>query len=547
MLRRLLFLPVFVMVITSCQSDKISVDLIVQNAVIYTADSAFSIHAAMAVKEGKILEVGDNLLINNKYETDSVLDVKGKAIYPGFIDAHCHFYGLALNSRYADLSGATSFGQVLDILTKQQEQKPSDWISGRGWDQNKWPGHQFPDNKKLNDLFPETPVVLVRVDGHAVLVNDAAIALSGITIDSIVNKKEAFIERGKFTGIFLESLADRFRNLIPEPTIQELTELVNISANQCYSVGLTMVADAGLDAGIIDFYDNLQSDGQLQMAIYAMLNPNEENFKRFLRKGIYVRPKLSVRSLKLYADGALGSRGACLLRPYSDSPGEHGILTITPEDLGRYCVMAYDNGYQVNTHAIGDSAVRTVLRVYSDYLLPGNNLRWRVEHAQVVHPDDFKLFGEFAIVPSVQATHATSDMGWARSRLGDSRIRNAYAYKTLMQQNGWIPNGTDFPIENISPLLTFYASVSRKDLKGKPATGFQKENGLTRQEALRSITKWAAKSCFEENRRGSIEPGMNADFVVIDRDIMQVPEKEIPKAKVIMTVIDGKAVYTSTK
>jgi hypothetical protein len=535
------------MVITSCQSDKISVDLIVQNAVIYTADSAFSIHAAMAIKEGKILEVGDNLLINDKYKTDSVLDVKGKAIYPGFIDAHCHFYGLALNSRYADLSGATSFGQVLDILSKQQEQKPSNWISGRGWDQNKWPGHQFPDNEKLNELFPDIPVVLVRVDGHAVLVNNAAIALSGITIDSIANKKEAFIERGNFTGIFLESMADRFRNLIPEPSKQELTELINTTANQCYSVGLTMVADAGLDAGIIDFYDNLQSDGQLQMAIYAMLNPNEENFKRFLRKGIYVRPKLSVRSLKLYADGALGSRGACLLKPYSDSPGEYGILTITPEDLGRYCVMAYDNGYQVNTHAIGDSAVRTVLKVYSNYLLPGNNLRWRVEHAQVVHPDDFKLFGEFAIIPSVQATHATSDMGWARSRLGDSRIRNAYAYKTLMQQNGWIPNGTDFPIEDISPLLTFYASVARKDLKGRPVAGFQKENALTRQEALRSITKWAARSCFEENRRGSIEPGMNADFVLIDRDIMQVPENEIPKAKVLMTVIDGKAVYESKK
>ncbi len=547
MLRRLLFLSILIMVTSSCHTDRLSVDLIVQNAVIYTADSAFSIHAAMAIAKGKILEVGDNALISSKYDSDSVLDAGGKAIYPGFIDAHCHFYGLSLNSRYADLTGATSFEQVLDILTEQQAQKPSVWIAGRGWDQNKWAHSEFPDNKRLNELFPQIPVVLVRVDGHAVLVNDAAIALAGITVDSIVNKKEAYIERGKFTGIFLESMADRFRNLIPEPVGQELYELVNASANQCYAFGLTMVADAGLDARIIDFYDSLQSEDQLHIAIYAMLNPNEENFKRFLRKGIYVKPKLIVRSLKLYADGALGSRGACLLKPYSDSPGEFGILTITPEDLGRYCVLAYDNGYQVNTHAIGDSAVRTVLKVYSDYLLPGNNLRWRIEHSQVVHPDDFKLFGEFAIIPSIQATHATSDMEWAPKRLGNYRIRNAYAYKTLMKQNGWLPNGTDFPIENISPLLTFYASVSRKDVKGRPASGFQKENALTRQEALRSITKWAAKSCFEENRRGSIEPGMNADFVVIDRDIMQVPEKEIPKAKVIMTVIDGKAVYTSTK
>ncbi|MFH1119732.1 MAG: amidohydrolase family protein [Bacteroidota bacterium] len=257
------------------------------------------------------------------------------------------------------------------------------------------------------------------------------------------------------------------------------------------------------------------------------------------------KPRLIVRSVKLYADGALGSRGACLIKPYSDSPGDFGILTITPEELGRYCVMAYDNGYQVNTHAIGDSAIRTVLKVYSDYLLPDNDLRWRIEHAQVVHPEDFSLFGEFEIIPSIQATHATSDMNWAKKRLGDYRIRNAYAYKSLMDQNGWIANGTDFPIEDISPLLTFYASVARKDTRGKPARGFQKENALTRQEALRSITYWAAKACFEEDRRGSIEPGKNADFVFTDRDIMQIPESEIPHTKVLRTVINGKTIFLS--
>ena len=543
MLRRLLILQFIIMTLTSCRTDKISADLIIQNALIYTADSAFSIHAAMAISKGKILEVGDNDVIINKYEADSLLDAEGKAIYPGFIDAHSHFYGFSLLSRYADLSEANSFDQVLEILIKHNENKQSNWITGRGWDQNRWPGHQFPDNKKLNELFPEIPVVLIRIDGHAVLANEAAIALSGLTTDSIVNVKEAVIERGNFTGIFLESLADRFRNLIPEPAGEELFELVDTAAMQCFAVGLTMVTDAGLDARIIDFYDSLQSEDKLQMAVYAMLNPNEANIQRFLKKGIVRKPKLIVRSVKLYADGALGSRGACLLKPYSDSPGNYGILTITSEDLGRYCVLAYDNNYQVITHAIGDSAVRTVLNVYSDYLLPDNDLRWRIEHAQVVHPEDFKLFGEFKIIPSIQSTHATSDMGWARQRLGDHRIRNAYAYKKLMDQNGWIPNGTDFPIENISPLLTFYAAVARKDLHGKPAGGFQKENALTRQEAMRSITMWAAKACFEEDRRGSLEPGKNADFVIMDRDIMQIPEKEIPQAKVLRTVIDGKTVY----
>ncbi len=544
MLRRLPLLPVILMILTSCHGDRASVDLIIQNAVIYTADSSFSIQSAMAISDGKIVEVGDNVLINEKYHADSVLDAEGKFIYPGFVDAHCHFYGYSLLSRYADLSKASSFDNVLEILEEHQQNTQSAWITGRGWDQNKWPDQQFPDNKKLNKLFPDTPVVLVRVDGHAVIVNEAAIILSGLTIDSIANKKEAVIENSKFTGVFLESLADRFRNLIPEPAGQELFTLISTAAADCYAVGLTMVADAGLDARIIDYIDSLQSEDQLQMAVYAMLNPNEENFERFMRKGVVKKPKLIIRSIKLYADGALGSRGACMLKPYSDSPGNYGILTITPEDLGRYCVMAYDNGYQVNTHAIGDSAVRTVLNTYSNYLLPGNDLRWRIEHAQVVHPDDFKLFGEFAIIPSIQGTHATSDMGWARQRLGDHRIRNAYAYKTLMNQNQWIPNGTDFPIENISPILTFYASVARKDIKGKPAAGFQKENALTRQEALRSITLWAAKSCFEEDRRGSIEAGKNADLVFTDRDIMNVPEKEIPRTKVLRTIIDGKSVYS---
>ncbi|MCO5266165.1 MAG: amidohydrolase [Lentimicrobium sp.] len=543
MLRHILSLPVLIMLLTSCHGDKNSADLIVQNAIIYTADSVFSIQSAMAISDGKVIAIGDNAYINSKYYADSVYDAGGKAIYPGLIDAHCHFYGYALLSRYIDLSEAGSFDKILELLTENQSKTKSDWIAGRGWDQNKWSNKQFPDNKQLNVLFPQTPVVLIRVDGHAVLVNDAAIALSGLTMDSIANKKEAIVENGRFTGMFMESLAEKFRNLIPGPSDDDLKAYISDAAQKCYAVGLTMVADAGLDASTIQLYDKMQSDDELDMCVYAMLNPTEENFDQYLKEGIVRKKSLIVRSIKLYADGALGSRGACLINPYKDAPNEYGILTITPEELGRYCVMAYDNGYQVNTHAIGDSAVRTVLNVYSNYLLPHNDLRWRIEHAQVVHPDDFRLFGEFSIIPSVQATHATSDMRWAKYRLGDHRIRNAYAYKKLMDQNGWIPNGTDFPIENISPVFTFYAAVSRKELGGYPTGGFQKENALTRQEALRSITYWAAKSCFEEDRRGSLEPGKNADFVVMDRDIMQVSEREIPQAQVLRTVISGKTVY----
>lgn len=542
MIKRLVFTLLTITVLGACNRDRSVADLIIKNAVIYTADSGFAIYTAMAVNNGKIQDVGDDRFILENYKSDSIIDLSGKPVYPGFVDAHCHFYGYAQTKQFADLSEAGSFHQMLEKVKEHHTTHPGLWIVGRGWDQNKW-NSGFPVNDELNRLYPDNPVVLVRVDGHAVLVNEAAIKISGLTPDSISDKKMALMRNGKFTGVFLESYADLFRNLVPSPEGDQLTDLLMQAAEDCHSEGLTMVADAGLDAGVIDHMDEIQDDGKLKMAVYAMLNPTEENFERFMSRGVLVKPKLIVRSVKLYADGALGSRGACLLEPYTDDPKNSGILTITADELGRNCVMAYDNGYQINTHAIGDAAVRMVLDVYSNYLLPGNDLRWRVEHAQIVHKNDFAKFGEFAIIPSIQATHATSDMNWAGHRLGPKRVKNAYAYRKLMLQNGWIPNGTDFPIEGISPVKTFYASVARKNINGYPAKGFQKENALTREEALLSITYWAAKACFEENRRGSLEPGKNADFVILDKDIMVVREREISRAMVLRTYIDGEAVY----
>ncbi|MBV2246392.1 MAG: amidohydrolase [Lentimicrobium sp.] len=542
--KQFLIFSLAIMMLSSCSDNRPYADLILKNAVIYTVDSGFTIYTAMAVKNGKVLELGDDIYILENYISDSIYDASGKAVFPGFIDAHAHFYGYALNMQYADLNGCHSFDELIERVQKHHNQHPSEWITGRGWDQNHWPTRKFPDNTLLNELFPDTPVMLIRVDGHAVLVNQAAIDRSGIRADSLRNPGEVIMKEGKFTGVFLESYAEQFRNMVPAPPEDVLEQLMKQAATNCFEVGLTMVADAGLDASTIRFIDNMQSDGPLKMAVYAMLNPTEENFSGFLNKGPYITPRLNVRSIKLYADGALGSRGACLLEPYSDMPGYYGIATITPDELGRICLLAYDNGFQVCTHAIGDSAVRTILNVYSNYLLPGNDLRWRIEHAQIVHPNDMGKFGEFGIVPSVQATHATSDMKWAETRLGPIRIKTAYAYRKLMQQNNWLPNGTDFPIEDISPIKTFYAAVARKDLNGFPPKGFQKENALTREEALRSITIWAARSFFEEHRRGSLESGKNADFIILDRDIMTVAEAEIPKASVLYTYIDGEAVYT---
>lgn len=540
---RLIYVILVTMVATACNKERSSIDLIIRNAVIYTADTTFSLGTTMAVHEGKIVAVGDEFTITDKYQADSVYDAQGKTIYPGFIDPHSHFYGFVLNHQYADLRPAKSFAKLLDIVQKHQEASPSEWIVGRGWDQNNWPGQAFPDNTLLNDLFPDNPVVLIRIDGHAVLVNQAAIDRSGLSADSLSNSAEAELRKGKFTGIFKESLADTFRNLVPTPSGIVLANMMIKSAVECHQVGLTMVTEAGADPWLIEFYDSLHAEDDFRMAIYPMLNPTDENIHRYIKKGAQRRDKMNICSIKLYADGALGSRGAAMLKPYSDDPGNYGIMTITPEELGKWCITAYDNGYQINTHAIGDSANRMALDVYSNYLLPGNDLRWRIEHAQVVHPDDFKKFGALNIIPSIQATHATSDMSWAKQRLG-RRIRYAYAYRTLMKENGWLPNGTDFPIENINPLYSFYAAVDRKDLNGLPKDGFQSENALTRQEALRSITIWAARACFEDDRRGSLEAGKNADFVILDRDIMQVKASDIPKANVLRTYIDGIVVYS---
>lgn len=289
--------------------------------------------------------------------------------------------------------------------------------------------------------------------------------------------------------------------------------------------------------------DSLQKENLLKIRIYAMLNPTQENITNYLNNGIYLTDKLSVRSVKLFADGALGSRGALLIDAYEDDKLNYGIQVSSSDYLSKMCLLAMEKGYQVNTHCIGDSAVRLMLTIYKRYIPAGNDLRWRIEHAQVVHPDDFILFSDYRIIPSVQTTHATSDMPWAVDRIGPERLKYAYAYKTLLEQNGWLANGSDFPVESINPLYGFYAAVARKNLKGYPETGFMKDEALTREQALRAMTVWAAKACFEENMKGSLEAGKFADFVVLDRDIMKVDEIGIPKTKVLETYVGGELVY----
>jgi len=528
----------------SCGPMKKNADLILTNGIIYTVDSLNTMAEAMAVKDGKILALGNNQDITGEFEAAEVIDAKGMAVYPGFIDAHCHFMGFALGLQYIDLGGLKSFDDVLMQLRQADRPGQGKWLVGRGWDQNLWIDKNFPDNSRLNQLFPDIPVMLIRVDGHVVLANDEALKRAGISENHHFADGQVEMKNGRLTGILSETAADLIRGVVPQPQDEDLVVLMKQAEQQCFSVGLTTVSDAGLEFSQIRILDSLQRSGKIAMHVYAMLTPTEKNIQEFVMHGPFKTDKLNISSIKLYADGSLGSRTARLKKPYTDDGSLKGIIVTSPDSIKALCRLAVEHRYQVNTHCIGDSAVKLILSIYGSFLKGPNDLRWRIEHAQVVDSADLSLFGDYSIIPSIQGTHATSDMYWAENRLGPDRIKGAYAYKELMKQNGWIANGTDFPIENISPLLTFYASVVRKDLKGFPDGGFQMNNALSREDALRSMAIWAAKADFLEQEKGSLQVGKDADFVILDQDIMQIPDQDIPKTRVLNTIIRGKSVLT---
>ena len=527
----------------SCTSSE-TVDLIVDHATIYTVDSSFSTAEAMAVKDGKIIATGSNDFIHQHYQSKETMDAQGKAVYPGFIDAHAHFVGYAQSLFVANLYDTKSFDEVLDRLKAFAAQHPDEqWILGRGWDQNKWPGKTYPTNEKLNALFPDKPVYITRVDGHAAICNqkafDIAHAQAGITIRG----GEAETKNGKLTGVLIDNAKEIVSKFIPALSKDDYSKRLSAAEKNCFEVGLTTITDCGLSYQDVNAIDTLQKEGKLNMRLYVMLSDNKENMDYFLPKGPYKTDKLFVHGFKFYADGALGSRGACLLEPYSDRKDWSGFLLSSIAHFDSSAQILANTEFQMCTHAIGDSGNRMILTVYNKVLKGKNDKRWRIEHAQVINKNDFNLFGQSSIIPSVQPTHATSDMYWAEERLGKERIKGAYAYKQLLQQNGWLPLGTDFPVEDISPFKTFLAAVARKDAKGFPETGFQKENGLSRQETIRGMTIWAAKADFAEKEVGSLEKGKKADFIVLDNDLMKVDEKNILSTKVIATYLGGKKMF----
>ncbi|MCW5518038.1 amidohydrolase [Muriicola sp. Z0-33] len=527
------------LVFFACEMTKDEVDLIVLNANVYTVDGDFSKADAFAVKGGKFIAVGNATAIREQYTSNQIVDAEGKTIIPGIIDAHCHFNGLGLNQTVVDLVGTTSYEEVLERVLQFHEENPSEFILGRGWDQNDWEVKEFPTKIELDTLFPEIPVALRRVDGHALLVNQKALDLAGIDWRTQVTGGEIVRKRGIITGVLVDSPMQFVTEIIPPPDRAAQIRALKAAEQICFDNGLTTVNDAGLDRSTIELIDSLQNVGELSIRVYAMVSNSPENLDYYLDKGIIKTDKLHVRSVKVYGDGALGSRGAALKAPYSDLPGHYGAMVTPVSDIEALAERIAASEYQMNTHAIGDSANVVVLRAYQKALEGKPDRRWKVEHAQVISEIDFNFFSE-NIIPSIQPTHATSDMYWADERLGAERVKGAYAFKKLLEASGKVALGTDFPVEQVSPFLTFYAAVARKDIEGYPEGGFQMQDALSREETLKGMTIWAAYSNFEENEKGSIEVGKLADFTILSDDIMVVPEEEIPNIEAEHVYIDGR-------
>ena len=535
------------MTILSCTTGKKQADLILTGGVVYTVDADFSVTEAIVIKDRRIVAVGTSNEITRKYNAEEVKDLEGAFVYPGWIDAHCHFFGYGMNLNAVDVAGTGSVEEIITMLKEHHSEHQGAWITGRGWDQNDWEVREFPDRTMLDEHFPDTPILLRRIDGHAAWVNTLALKMAGVTAETRVDGGEVMLTDGIPNGILVDNAIGLVGSNLPSPTREEMINALQRAQSNCFRVGLTSVHDAGLSKSVVLLIDSLNKSGSLQIRINAWLSPSRENFSHFVEQGTYQTDHLSVNTIKLFTDGALGSRGARMIEPYSDDPGNLGLFVTPLDQLATYCRKAYDHDYAVATHCIGDAANRETLKIYAGILGGKNDRRWRIEHAQIIHTDDFHYFGDYSIVPSVQSTHATSDMYWAEQRVGPERMKGAYAYKQLLDQNGWIPNGSDFPVEQINPLFGFYAATIRKDQSGYPAEGFQVEDAISRKDALRAMTIWAARSGFEEELKGSLEPGKLADLVVTTEDIMTAPEGDLFKIGVKATYSGGTMVYEASE
>ena len=532
------FLLLLLLTLNSCAE---SVDLIVHNAKVYSVDEFNNFYSSFAVKDGKFHYLGGDEILS-RFSSPNIINAQELPVYPGFIDSHAHFYDLGFYLNQVDLKNTYSLEEVIDRVIEFNAENDPSFIIGRGWDQNDWNNKTFPNNKILNEKFPNKPVILRRIDGHAYLVNDFALKLAGISASTVVEGGEILKTGDELTGVLIDNSMRLIDKIIPEPSKDESIKALLSAQEMAFENGLTTISDAGLSKKQIDLIDELHKEGALKIKIYAMIDNNPLDLDYYLNSGIYKTERLNVRSVKVYVDGALGSRGALLIDDYSDKNGYKGIIRTPIDSIANLAFRLAGTNFQMNTHAIGDRANRIVLNAYRDALFDFRDPRWRSEHAQVIAKEDIDLFN-YKIIPSVQPTHATSDMYWLYDRIGINRAKYAYAYKDLLEKSEIIAFGTDFPVEDINPIMTFYSAVIRKDLNSFPDEGFQTENSISRRDALLAMTRYGAYANFEEDEKGSIEIGKFADFIILDNDLLTLPDDRIPRTKIVATFINGELVF----
>ncbi|MEO8333470.1 MAG: amidohydrolase [bacterium] len=527
-------------------------DLIVTNARIYTVDDTRPVVAAMAVRDGRIAFTGSvREAMALKGANTKMLDLGGRTVIPGMVDAHAHLLGLGQSLQTVNLVGAKSYDEVIARVVARAKNVPAgQWILGRGWDQNQWGDTRFPTHDALSRALPNNPVYLERIDGHAQLANAAALKAASVTAATKDPSGGKILRTasGEPTGVFIDNATSIVDRAIPKATRDETRKAIRAGIAESQHWGLVGLHDAGESRATIDLMEEMAKAGEIAFRLYVMVSDDSADIAHYLTRGpqsgLYDN-HLWIRAFKLYADGALGSRGAALLEPYNDDPNNKGLLLTAPAHIQDVAVRALKAGFQVNTHAIGDRGNRVVLDAYDAALKrqPAADHRFRVEHAQILNHDDIPRFAQLGVIPSMQAVHQTSDMYWAGSRLGEGRLMGAYAWRSLLETGVVVPNGSDFPVEAVNPLLSFHSAVARQDADNWPAGGWMPEQRMTREEALKSMTIWPAFAAFQESIMGSLSAGKLADFTVLDRDIMTVADRDILGTSVIATYIGGKPVY----
>jgi predicted amidohydrolase YtcJ len=552
-------------------------DMIFHHGIIHTLDAADSRAEAFAVTKGKVVEVGTDADIMARFKTRRRIDLQGRHVFPGFIDAHAHLYGIGEKHLLLPLRDAADKRGILAMVADASRKTPAGrWIRGRGWDQNTWPEKAFPEASELDAITTKQPVMLIRVDGHAAWVNSAALAIGGITASTPDPPGGKVLRKanGTPTGILLDEAVELVRSKIPPPTLEEREAVYTEAIAVCASLGITAMHDMGVHRDQIAALRSLIKKKRFPFRLTAYIDGRGDDWEALLRTGRTVDgdDQLVLNGLKMYADGALGSRGALLLRDYSDDPGNHGIPNLSRDSIREESIRALRRGLQVCVHAIGDSANRLVLDAYEEALraVPSPHPPLRIEHAQVLAPADIPRFAALGVIPSMQPIHCTSDMYWAEARLGSQRVKGAYAWNSLLGRGSRIAAGSDAPVESPNPLWGMYAACTRRDQAGRPATlgdiasffqlaassvpdparynnGWYASEAVPVDDALRMYTRWAAEASGQQATHGSLEPGHHADFVILSEDITAMPESRIWKASVVATYVGGRQVFPAPK